>query len=335
MSITEPSDKGVAFIAAHEGKRSRWYLDPVGIPTIGYGFTWRSRSFRIWWRKNKPGEKFARGASMSDAEMFDALKTLIRDEYGAAVVSKIKPGKQHWYDGATSACFNMGPGSLDWKWGRALAEGNASRSAALLRNTGTTARGKRLRGLVRRRKEESRVIEHADYGTHGRKTFGSSTKAATPDDELRGYQKKLARLGFYKGEVDGLDGPKTKAAIEAFQAGHPDLINDGVLGPATMAQVDRAYAALEKAAAGGAASGGTAGGAVASGGETEGTPSDIPPPEFRPDIPPVESLPAFDLLTWLWIAAAVIAIGTIGWLVWKHRPEIIHAWNRLRARVVE
>ena len=33
----------VQFNGAHEGFSSTWYLDPVGVPTIRYGFTWASR----------------------------------------------------------------------------------------------------------------------------------------------------------------------------------------------------------------------------------------------------------------------------------------------------
>jgi len=39
------SDRGVAFIAAHEGFVGRAYRCPAGIPTIGYGFTMQSRIF--------------------------------------------------------------------------------------------------------------------------------------------------------------------------------------------------------------------------------------------------------------------------------------------------
>ena len=33
------SDRGLAFLKAHEGFRANWYRDPVGVRTIGYGHT--------------------------------------------------------------------------------------------------------------------------------------------------------------------------------------------------------------------------------------------------------------------------------------------------------
>lgn len=36
------SEKGLKFIAGHEGNPLTGYLDPVGVPTIGVGFTMRS-----------------------------------------------------------------------------------------------------------------------------------------------------------------------------------------------------------------------------------------------------------------------------------------------------
>jgi len=48
------SHKGTQFITRHEGIVLKWYRDPVGVGTIGIGFTWRSTAFKAWWKKNKP-----------------------------------------------------------------------------------------------------------------------------------------------------------------------------------------------------------------------------------------------------------------------------------------
>ena len=77
------SSKGSTFTRLHEGFVSRWYLDPVGVPTIGIGFTWRSDSFRVWWAANKRGIKFERGATMTRSEADDALQFLVNVEYGS------------------------------------------------------------------------------------------------------------------------------------------------------------------------------------------------------------------------------------------------------------
>jgi len=158
------SAKGAAFIRLHEGFRANWYLDPVKVPTIGIGFTWRSTAFREWWRKHKPLVEFARGVSMTEAEADDALQFLVSREYGLAVnrfLGKAVP--QHVFDAMTSAVFNLGPGSLKWTWASAAKRGDYADAARRLRITGTTAKGKRLPGLVRRRAEEAALLEHGRY----------------------------------------------------------------------------------------------------------------------------------------------------------------------------
>ncbi len=51
---------------------------------------------------------------------------------------------------------------------------------------------------------------------------------------VRGIQARLAALGFDPGPIDGIDGPKTDAAIRAFQAAR-GLAVDGIVGPQTRA----------------------------------------------------------------------------------------------------
>lgn len=159
------SKRGAAFIRAHEGFRSIAYLDPVKILTIGIGFTWGSRAFREWWAKYRPGQTFTIKSTMSTAEAESALVYLCDVEYGAAVV-KFLEGKvveQHVFDAACSMVFNCGPGALEWKWAAAMKAGDIKSAAANLRVTATTAKGKKLPGLVRRRQEEAALMLTADY----------------------------------------------------------------------------------------------------------------------------------------------------------------------------
>lgn len=44
-----------------------------------------------------------------------------------------------------------------------------------------------------------------------------ATRAAGHGDVVRQVQENLALIGFYTGEVDGIEGPKTRAAVEAYQ----------------------------------------------------------------------------------------------------------------------
>lgn len=152
------SKEGLAFIRKHEGFRLKAYKDPVGIPTIGVGFTMRSASFREWWAKWK-GTPFTLQSTMTPEEIDAALEFLIAREYGKAVDDFLgKAVPQNVFDAAVSAVFNLGPGALKWRWAKAMKEGDYRLAAAYLRSTGTTAKGKTLPGLVRRRGEEADLL---------------------------------------------------------------------------------------------------------------------------------------------------------------------------------
>jgi peptidoglycan hydrolase-like protein with peptidoglycan-binding domain len=63
-------------------------------------------------------------------------------------------------------------------------------------------------------------------------SFGSDLDEVVSSDKSRQIQTALKNSGFYKGEVDGKIGPKTKAAIRAFQKAS-NLNPDGVVGSKT------------------------------------------------------------------------------------------------------
>lgn len=53
-----------------------------------------------------------------------------------------------------------------------------------------------------------------------------------------GLQRALDRLGFDLGPIDGLPGPLTRAAVEAFQREDGTLVVDGIYGPKTRAALE-------------------------------------------------------------------------------------------------
>lgn len=234
---------GAAFLRVLEGVRLRFYWDastpPVG--TIGEGFTWRSAAFRRWWAENKPGVTFGPGATMTREECDDAMMYLARHEYGAAV-NRFLGGKtvpQHVFDALFSASFNMGSGSLKWKWAQAARRGDFAEAARLLQTVGRTAGGKVLAGLVKRRREEAELLEHGDYAIGG--TLGLTDSLADGilvrgerGAPVEALQRQLAALGFYDQPVDGIFGFGTEAAVIEFQRSR-GLTVDGWAGPKTLA----------------------------------------------------------------------------------------------------
>ena len=61
-----------------------------------------------------------------------------------------------------------------------------------------------------------------------------------PVENLSGAQARLNNLGYDCGPVDGIDGPRTQAAVRAFQKNH-NLEVDGIPGPQTQAALMKEY----------------------------------------------------------------------------------------------
>lgn len=62
-----------------------------------------------------------------------------------------------------------------------------------------------------------------------------------PIEYVSGYQARLKNLGYDCGPVDGVLGPRTKAAVRAFQRDNPPLVVDGDCGPKTRGMLADVY----------------------------------------------------------------------------------------------
>ncbi len=62
-----------------------------------------------------------------------------------------------------------------------------------------------------------------------------------PLETVSGVQARLNNLGYESGTVDGIQGPITTGAVKRFQADHPPLEVDGIVGPKTRAKLKEVY----------------------------------------------------------------------------------------------
>ncbi|MDW9540270.1 glycoside hydrolase family protein [Sinorhizobium meliloti] len=303
MTITTTSERGRAFMRGHEGNPLTCYLDPVGIPTIGTGFTMRSASVRkalaaLGIKKLVPG-KTKVTAAQSDA-IFAAV---LAEEFEPAVVASSPANrKQHQMDAAVSAIYNLGTGAMQWTWADLWRAGKVKEAAAYLGSHYNTAGGKRLPGLVRRRRKEADLFLSGRYATGGAVKESTAKPPRKPDAVVREAQEILTSKGFNPGAIDGWMGEKTREAIIAYQKAHPHLEADGILGPATLSQLRRDAKALKEAATKGAGS------AVGSGALA-----------FAAGLP------------WGWIAfgGAVLALA---YVACRYRDVIARRWNTWRGK---
>ncbi|MBD8894047.1 glycoside hydrolase family protein [Roseibium litorale] len=294
------SERGLAFIAGHEGFVSRGYRDTGGVVTIGYGFTMRSKVFAAWWLA-KYGRKLRVNDRMNQAESDDVLARMLSEEYEKAVRSKMPPNaKQHQFDAATSAVYNLGSDFMDWQAARLWIAGKVKDAAGYWATHYNTVRGCKVAGLVRRRKEEAHLFLTGNYAgvREGDQRTASPAKPEVPDPVVMEVQKALKRFGFDPGGIDGWMGTRTKDAVIAYQKTHPNLENDGIIGPATLAQLRKDLLALKETVTG---SGGIAGLGVAS---------------------------FFAGLPWGWIAAGGAGLLCL-WLVIRYRDSIARWINQL------
>lgn len=238
------SDKGLAFLEAHEGIVLKAYRDPVGIWTIGAGLTSASGVVKV-----QPG------MVISKDEASRLLREALRKNYEPRVAKAMQGAKQHEFDAGASFDWNTGAiNRATWvkRW-RAKA-GDALIKAGLM--AWIKGGGRVLPGLKRRREEEAVMLLEGRYiGVNAplvplvlKKTALEESALARWGLVLDGDEVTRIRDGFRKlGYDPGRDtnGVTMSAAI-TFQANH-DLKADGIIGRATLSTLQRRLDANTKA----------------------------------------------------------------------------------------
>ena len=138
--------KGLDLIKKYEGFYSKPYLDPIGIPTIGYGATYYPNNVKVT-MKDKP---------LSEKEASDLLVQMLK-VYENQVASLVrKPINQNQFDALVSFTYNLGATNLGKS--TLLKKVNANpqdKSIADEFVKWNRAGGKVLNGLTKRRKDEA------------------------------------------------------------------------------------------------------------------------------------------------------------------------------------
>ena len=138
-------EKGIELIKKYEGFRSKAYLCPAGVPTIGYGATYYPGGRRVT-MNDKP-------ISETDAEFL--LKNMLGN-YEAGVNRYVRVYlNQNQYDALVSFAYNLGNGALQKSTllKRINADPNDKDIKRQFRKW-VRAGGRVLKGLQRRREEE-------------------------------------------------------------------------------------------------------------------------------------------------------------------------------------
>tara|TARA_R110002020_G_scaffold34066_35_gene103977 strand:- start:10460 stop:11416 length:957 start_codon:yes stop_codon:yes gene_type:complete len=295
----------IPYTAQKEGTVLKAYRCPANTITIGNGFTWGSQIFREWWLA-KHGRKLRLGDTIAEADSLYLLKMVIDAEYSVPVIKRAPNATPHAKAAASDMLFNCGLGAQKWTWFAALVRGDIKDAARRLKVTATTANGRRLPGLVRRRAETSEIMEFNKWPAWvkaPRTMAAKEIKAVMPawklgDDDFNQGVVWLIQLGFLPDAVKG-DADLVEAAVRRFQREHPQLDNDGVLGTATLDQLQRVIDLKSKSTKGAAGTG--AGAATGAADQVAGASG------------------YGDLI--LYGSLALLVIGGI-WLAWRYRDEI-------------
>lgn len=223
------SKAGLELIAGFEGWRSTLYDDVADNCTIGYGHLVHAGPTNAADRSGPFGKGITKDQGLA------LLKADTDSKANAVKQCVTVPLNQGQFDALVSFAYNVGAGNL--RGSTLLKKLNAGDYAGAAREFGnwTKAGGKVLAGLQRRRAAEEAMFT------------GGGTPPPPPPPPPGSWLKRTLRQGDKGDDVrqlqtrlhvgaDGVFGPRTEAAVVAFQKSH-GLTPDGVVGPKTAAKL--------------------------------------------------------------------------------------------------
>lgn len=150
MKITKIGPNGLALIKQFEGFKSKAYLCPANVPTIGYGSTRYADGRKVTLKD--PDITKEQGEQL-------LLKTLSTYEEAVDAFC-IDTITQNQFDALVSFAYNLGPAALKGSTLLKLINANPNNVIPIVQNFNkwVNAGGKVLQGLVKRRQAEAELF---------------------------------------------------------------------------------------------------------------------------------------------------------------------------------
>ncbi|MGV0922410.1 lysozyme [Empedobacter tilapiae] len=138
--------QGLELIKKYEGFYSKPYLDPIGIPTIGYGATYYPNKIKVT-MKDKP---------LTEKEASELLVQMLKVYENQVALLVTKPINQNQFDALVSFTYNLG--ATNFGKSTLLKKINVNPNDPTIRQEfekWNRAGGIVLNGLTKRRKDEA------------------------------------------------------------------------------------------------------------------------------------------------------------------------------------